>query len=46
MNKKELRAALDIFWPSWANAITLPNNATQEEIRALADKGKADYANR
>ncbi len=40
----KLGAALDIFWPSWANSITLPNNATQEEIREVADKGKADYA--
>ena len=39
----KLGAALDIFWPSWANAITLPNNATQEVIRELADKGKEEY---
>lgn len=39
-----LGANLDIFWPSWANAITLPNNASRQEIRVLADKGKQGYA--
>lgn len=28
----KLGAALDIFWPSWAKAITLPNNADQATI--------------
>ena len=40
----KLGAALDIFWPSWANPITLPNNATQEEIREIAERIKEDYA--
>ena len=31
----KLGAELDLFYPSWAEAITLPNNATQEEIREL-----------
>ena len=29
----KLGAALDIFWPSWARATTLPNDASQEAIR-------------
>lgn len=28
----KLGAALDIFWPSWAKATTLPNNADRETI--------------
>lgn len=40
----KLGAALDIFWPSWANATTLPNNADQFEIRKVCDQAKADYA--
>ena len=28
----KLGAALDIFWPSWAKATTLPNNADQQTI--------------
>lgn len=28
----KLGAALDIFWPTWANATTIPNDASQEEI--------------
>jgi len=28
----KLGAALDVFWPDWAHPITLPNDATQEEI--------------
>ncbi len=32
----KLGAALDIFWPSWADALELPNDASTEEIRALS----------
>jgi DNA polymerase-1 len=28
----KLGAALDLFWPSWANATTLPNEASQKTI--------------
>lgn len=28
----KLGAALDLFWPTWANATTLPNEASQNEI--------------
>lgn len=28
----KLGAALDIFWPNWANAITLPNDCDQQTI--------------
>lgn len=38
----KLGAALDIFWPNWANATTLPNNADRETIYNIcqAAKGK------
>lgn len=39
----KLGAELDLFWPSWANAITVPNNATVEEIQQIAIKGKESY---
>ena len=29
----KLGAELDVFYPSWENEITLPNNATQQEIK-------------
>ena len=31
----KLGAELDIYWPDWANPITLSNNATKEEIISL-----------
>lgn len=31
----KLGAALDIFWPTWADHVTLPNNASQDEIADL-----------
>ena len=34
----KLGAALDIFWPDWANAITLPNNADPETIMQLCKR--------
>jgi DNA polymerase-1 len=36
----KLGAALDIFWPSWAKATTLPNNADQETILKLCQATK------
>lgn len=39
----KLGAALDIYWPNWANAITLPNNADQALIRLTCEEGKAKY---
>ena len=39
----KLGAALDIFWPSWANATTLPNNADQDTIRKLCSEAKEAY---
>lgn len=38
-----LGAALDVFWPNWAYATTLPNNATKEQIVELCDKAKQSY---
>lgn len=34
----KLGAALDIFWPDWAHAVTLPNNADPETIMQLCKK--------
>ena len=31
----KLGAALDIFWPSWAKATTIPNDANRETIRRM-----------
>jgi DNA polymerase-1 len=39
----KLGANLDIFWPDWAHAITLPNNAAPEIIGELARKAKEEY---
>jgi len=38
----KLGANLDIFWPSWAKATTLPNNATAAEILELAQQTKEE----
>ena len=35
----KLSGALDVFYPHWGNAITLPNNATKESIRDIANSG-------
>jgi len=37
-NEVKLGANLDIYWPNWANPITLPNNATPKQIKALCDE--------
>ena len=34
----KLGAALDVFWPSWAHATTLPNNADQATIFKVCHK--------
>lgn len=39
----KLGAALDIFWPTWANPITLPNDASAEVIKETCIKAKAEY---
>lgn len=39
----KLGAALDIFWPDWAHAITLPNNADETTIRTLCSKPKETH---
>lgn len=38
-----LGAELDIFWPSWANPITIPNNLSAQEIKGVCLKGKEKY---
>ena len=40
----KLGANLDIFWPNWANPLTLPNNASADEILKMAGKFKDDYS--
>lgn len=39
----KLGAALDIFWPSWANPITLPNDADQQTIIKVCVEAKGEY---
>lgn len=39
----KLGAALDIFWPSWAKATTLPNNADKETILKVCRETKDKY---
>ncbi len=39
----KLGAALDIYFPSWATPLTLPNNASREEIVSLCDTHKEKY---
>lgn len=39
----KLGAALDIFWPSWAKATTLPNNADRETILKVCRETKDKY---
>lgn len=34
----KLGAALDLFYPDWAHPITLPNDATPEQIREVCEK--------
>lgn len=36
----KLGAQLDIFWPNWSNAITLPNDITRQEIIGICEKAK------
>jgi DNA polymerase I len=38
----KLGAALDIFWPSWANPTTLPNDATPESLITLCAAAKQE----
>jgi DNA polymerase I len=37
----KLGAAMDVYWPHWGTALTLPNSITKEEIQALALEYKA-----
>jgi DNA polymerase-1 len=34
----KLGAEMDVFWPSWATPITLPNNASTDAIRELCEE--------
>lgn len=44
-DKVKLGANLGIFWPSWANEITLPNDADQTTIRKVCKEGVHKYLN-
>ena len=37
-DKVKLGAALDLFYPDWSHAITLPNDASKEKIREICNK--------
>jgi DNA polymerase-1 len=37
----KLGAALDLFWPDWSNPITLPNEASTEEILKMCRETKS-----
>lgn len=39
----KLGAALDLFWPNWANPITLPNDASTETILKVCREAKIEY---
>lgn len=39
----KLGAALDIFWPDWSQATTLPNNADKETIYKVCQATKKSY---
>jgi len=39
----KLGAALDIFWPSWASATTLPNDADQDTILKLCQETRTKH---
>jgi DNA polymerase-1 len=39
----KLGAELDIFWPSWANPITIPNGLNKKQISDLCTEAKRKY---
>jgi DNA polymerase-1 len=41
----KLGAALDVFWPSWAYATTLPNSASKETIFKVCQATKQELTN-
>ena len=41
----KLGAALDIFWPSWANATTLPNEADRKTIIEICEATRVECLN-
>lgn len=41
----KLGAALDIFWPSWANPITIPNDCSVDTLIEVCAAGKHAYLN-
>lgn len=42
-DKVKLGAALDIFWPDWANATTLPNDADRETIIKICKAAREEF---
>lgn len=41
----KLGGELSVFYPCWANDITLPNHATKEEIMSISQLGLDKYLN-
>lgn len=39
----KINAALDLFWPDWAHPITLPFEATQDQLKELCKQAKETY---
>lgn len=39
----KLSAEIDLFWPSWANPITIPNGLSKQQIIALCTEAKRKY---
>jgi len=40
-----ISSGLEVYWPSWARGIPIPNNASEEEIKAICDKAKKETNN-
>lgn len=41
----KINAALDLFWPDWAHPITLPFEATQDQLKELCKQTKEKHEN-
>jgi len=39
----KISSALDVFWPSWSNAIGIPVNGSKQEIKDACKKGAKEY---
>lgn len=39
----KISSGLEVFWPSWANAIDIPNNASKQEIKSICKDAQERY---